>query len=203
MKRRSRIIATFLVAGTVSNVAVAWVCAAWVQAATPRIADPDDFRRVMTRIPPVTPGQTWAPGMVHAFSGVGVYVELHGASSDGVGNTIIVNSVRCGFPMPSFQGSRATHMTAGQWYHEGALLLPGWKTLRGFVPIHPIWSGLVVNTLFHAGVQCLVILGPFVLRGFIRLKRGLCPACAYPIGQSAVCSECGRPLPTGTMSRHE
>jgi hypothetical protein len=24
-----------------------------------------------------------------------------------------------------------------------------------------------------------------------RIKRGLCPACAYPVGSSSVCTECG------------
>jgi hypothetical protein len=28
-----------------------------------------------------------------------------------------------------------------------------------------------------------------------RIKPGLCPACAYPVGSSPVCTECGKPLP--------
>ncbi len=33
------------------------------------------------------------------------------------------------------------------------------------------------------------------LRRFLRLRRGLCPKCAYPMGEAAVCSECGCGLP--------
>ena len=60
--------------------------------------------------------------------------------------------------------------------------------------LHPIWPGFAVNTLFYAAVLWLLIPGPFVLRRVIRVKRGLCPACAYPMGESAVCSECGKAL---------
>jgi hypothetical protein len=28
-------------------------------------------------------------------------------------------------------------------------------------------------------------------RRSLRVKRGLCPACAYPVGVSPVCTECG------------
>ena len=39
-----------------------------------------------------------------------------------------------------------------------------------------------------------LIPGPFVLRRFLRVRRGLCPKCAYPMGESSVCTECGKPL---------
>ena len=62
----------------------------------------------------------------------------------------------------------------------------------------PLWLGFAVNTLFYAAILWLLISVPFVLRRFIRVRRSLCPACAYPMGESAVCSECGRGLPGGT-----
>ncbi len=63
------------------------------------------------------------------------------------------------------------------------------------LPLRPIWPGFLVNTLFYAAVLWLLICGPFALRRFVRVKHGLCPACAYPIGESGVCSECGGALP--------
>ncbi len=65
-------------------------------------------------------------------------------------------------------------------------------------PLRPIWPGFGINTLFYAAMLWLLIPGPFTLlalRRFIRRKRGLCPACGYPAGESAVCSECGKELP--------
>ena len=63
------------------------------------------------------------------------------------------------------------------------------------LPLRPLPIGFAVNTLIYAMVLWLLIPGPFVLRRFIRVKRSLCPACAYPTGESAVCSECGKALP--------
>jgi len=62
------------------------------------------------------------------------------------------------------------------------------------LPLLPIWPGFAVNTLLYATLLWLLICGPFTLRRFIRVKRGLCPACAYPGGESDVCSECGTTL---------
>ena len=70
-------------------------------------------------------------------------------------------------------------------WRDGTLPLPRWMNARaGFVPYRPIWPGFAVNTVFYAVVLWLLIPGPFVLRRFIRVKRGLCPACAYPRGES-------------------
>ena len=41
----------------------------------------------------------------------------------------------------------------------------------------------------------LLIPASFALRRLIRRRRGLCPKCGYPMGEAAVCSECGRTLP--------
>ena len=63
------------------------------------------------------------------------------------------------------------------------------------LPYNPMLIPLSLNTLFYAAVLWLLIPGPFALRRFVRVKRGLCPACAYPRGESDVCSECGKALP--------
>jgi len=62
------------------------------------------------------------------------------------------------------------------------------------LPLRPIWPGFAVNTVIYAALLWLLIPGPFVLRRVIRVRRGLCPACAYPRGESDVCSECGLTL---------
>ena len=54
-------------------------------------------------------------------------------------------------------------------------------------------SGFAFNTLFYAAILWLLFAGPFALRRWRRIKRGLCLACAYPVGTSAVCTECGKP----------
>ena len=62
------------------------------------------------------------------------------------------------------------------------------------LPLRPLLGGFAVNTLFYAAILWLLIRGPFALRRFLRVKRGLCPKCAYPMGESSVCTECGGAL---------
>ena len=64
------------------------------------------------------------------------------------------------------------------------------------LPLRPLWLGFAVNTLFYAAVLWLLGYSVFVMRRFIRVKRGLCPACSYPRGASDVCSECGKAIPS-------
>ena len=60
-----------------------------------------------------------------------------------------------------------------------------------------IWlPGFAINTVFYTTILWLLCVAPFQIRRYWRRKRGLCPACAYPIGSSDVCTECGTPLPS-------
>ena len=87
---------------------------------------------------------------------------------------------------------------------QGGIEMP----LRAFVgrvgrharvlPLDPTWPGFAINTIFYATLLWLLIYGLYglsALRRFLRVRRGLCPKCAYPMGESSVCSECGKPLP--------
>jgi hypothetical protein len=73
----------------------------------------------------------------------------------------------------------------------------GYMVYDRALPLRPIWPGFAINTIFYAAILWLLCATPripgFVRRG-IRARRGQCPACAYPIGSSDVCTECGRPL---------
>ncbi len=63
------------------------------------------------------------------------------------------------------------------------------------IPTQILWSGFAQNVLVFAVILGLGIFGPLALRRFLRVKRGLCPKCAYPMGESSVCTECGCGLP--------
>ena len=77
----------------------------------------------------------------------------------------------------------------------GAVHVAAFPIQQRFAPLRPLWPGFAVNTLFYAAILWLLIPGPFALRRFLRSRRGLCPKCAYPMGASPVCTECGRALP--------
>ena len=57
-----------------------------------------------------------------------------------------------------------------------------------------LWPGFAINTIFYAAMLWLLFAAPGYVRRRVRVRRGLCPACAYPIGTSDVCTECGKPL---------
>ncbi len=118
-------------------------------------------------------------------------------------------------------GSRLTITTRSHTFDAGGRHTPkdGWYWSRGngdavlshafviregwlWVPLRPIWPGIVINTLFYAVVVWLLTCIPFVLRRLNRIRRGLCPKCEYPMGESAVCTECGKALPASRTSRN-
>ncbi len=95
------------------------------------------------------------------------------------------------------------------WWNFGIPVDPSpvyLRTMRPFVrrmddhlPIRPSWLAFAVNTLFYAVVLAILWLAVragymFAFRYWTRARRGLCPKCAYPMGESAVCSECGHPV---------
>jgi hypothetical protein len=65
----------------------------------------------------------------------------------------------------------------------------------------PLWPGFAINTAFYAAILWLLFAAPFALRRRTRIKRGLCPACAYPIGDSPLCTECGKQIPAPLRGR--
>ena len=63
----------------------------------------------------------------------------------------------------------------------------------GFLPVLPTWPGFAINTAFYAVALWLLFAAPLALRRRRRIKRGLCPKCAYDLRgtQTGVCPECG------------
>lgn len=119
--------------------------------------------------------------------------------------------VQSGWPMRSLCGSR----WSGQWdgaivsvqaalglphradtaqQFAGAFLIArsgGGGTEHRLLPWGMLLRGFIVNTIFYALVLWLLIVMPLAARRALRRRRRLCVQCAYPIGTSAVCSECG------------
>jgi hypothetical protein len=54
------------------------------------------------------------------------------------------------------------------------------------------WRGFALNTLFFAAVLVALRLAFRGAQRYWRIDRGLCPSCAYPVGVSPQCSECGQ-----------
>jgi hypothetical protein len=69
------------------------------------------------------------------------------------------------------------------------------------LPLTPLWPGFAINALFYAAMLWIMFAAVSVLRRWRRIRRGVCPNCAYPVGRSEVCSECGRSVVPRRVSR--
>ena len=185
MKRRLRIVAVFLLAGAVVNVGVAWgVCYLGFTFYDTLLSE-TEAADLLTSHVDVPVGVVQIEG--HESRAIGVWRAFASGSLDGpldgppVLILVAVMLTESGWPA-KIMGGRVLHVNDEDDFQ--------WMTSGRAIPLRPIWPGFVANTLFYSTLLWL----PFVLRRFIRVRRGLCPACAYPRGESAVCSECGRAL---------
>ncbi len=206
MKRRLLIIGIFLLLGAVVNVAVAWGCAVWIRA--PYGATPGTLYEE-TRRNPAGGWDIWylqesrRPGAAFYWSFYELGVELQQpANSDPMPSEIAPAWGSLGAPFESQREFDYRDIHGSGWpmismwceYADGREVIRGLALERDQTPAMPldaIWPGFAVNTLFYATILWLLIPGPFALQRFLRARRGLCPRCAYPMGESAVCTECG------------
>ncbi len=223
MRRRLLILVVFLLAGAVVNVAVAWRCAIRIPSSGPYIGEQ---RRTAHRCELDGNGRRWywgiirfdrwgvesyysrwdsRTGLVHCDQDSSTELDPSEWAPAGTGLHIrpaTDHEIRCirafGWPVVSMwceYGPAAYGVR-----HEFLLTsLPPDGDFPQALPLRPIWPGFAVNTLFYAAVLWLLIPGPYALRRFIRVKRGLCVACAYPVGESEVCSECGKAIPCASQ----
>ena len=65
-----------------------------------------------------------------------------------------------------------------------------------FLPLHPIWPGFAINTVFYAALLWIVTLGPGTARWIIRRKQRRCINCGYDLRHADhnACPECGTPI---------
>ena len=92
------------------------------------------------------------------------------------------------------------HLIRADWLPQPELDSWGYSFDR-FLPTSPIWPGFAINSVFYAVVLWLLFAGPYALRRWRRIRRGLCPKCAYDLRgtprDATACPECGAAvLPT-------
>ncbi len=199
MRRRLLTIAIFLLAGAVVNVAVAWGCAWrprdawWSGESVDKDSSPIDITWWNKHVFPL-----FGTELFHLYEtrNLGVVWRIF-RGPDSVRQAVCALHVSSGWPARSMSGETWDAWVPGQpqppeWSNRLAMFVGEWP---GLMPLRPVWPGSAVNTLFYAALLWPLILGPFALRRLVRQRRGLCPKCAYPMGESAMCSECGRVLP--------
>ncbi len=197
MRRRLFIALAFLLAGAVVNVAVAWGCVMWSplhdasvsqrQRTMIETAFIDHFGLDEDTRPPHT-AHNWGRGVTVWFADRSRPIEHQ--------DNKYLFLFEAGWPL---RGVHGRMWGAGSSHGLRGVIRAPWTISRKgstrALPLIPIWPGFIANSLFYAVVLWLLIPGPFALRRLIRRRRGLCPKCGYPMGEAAVCSECGRALP--------
>lgn len=111
------------------------------------------------------------------------------------------NEVAAGWPMRSMRvRCFVTHVPTVIHLEPArtGLVLTKPARVRGFgsevdaLPLVPVWSGFVVNTIVWGAVGMMVLMTPGWVVRRRRRKRGLCEGCGYPRGDMQVCPECGK-----------
>jgi hypothetical protein len=168
MTRRLLKLCVFLLLGAIVNVAVAWACV-WRASSFIQV---DSMIRSVRRT-------VWHDEQVETTAAsFGVRLEEWGGSITTPSRRLIA-----GYPLDIVQGACNPDMMPWLNHKRDPQLV---LKLR-----QPHWIGFAVNTLFYAAVLWLLVAAPFTLRRHLRIRRKLCPHCAYPVGTSDVCTECG------------
>ena len=197
----------FLLLGAVVNVAVAWGC---VFSFPPR----EENKRTLSTNESVailsnsfdgvpTTAAVTLGKMYHLFGSTWTDIALAGVKEDRLRDLIVLRN-RGGWPFRSLTGHciaeslRSGETKVRYWYcvrvsHSAKYprLTPG--EVR-FIPLRPIWSGFAINTAFYGVILWLIFAAPFTFRRWRRVRKRLCVKCAYPVGSSDLCTECGHPV---------
>jgi len=126
-------------------------------------------------VPPDTEAET-APHVIVSEARIGVPMRtaaLH-----------FVNIIPAAPPNPAVQitgtvrfGMESTGRYVPNWEHFDSAAL--------------LWPGFIINTLIYALLLWLLFIAPLAALRMLRRRRGQCEKCAYPVGTSPICTECG------------
>ncbi len=115
-----------------------------------------------------------------------------------IGESDPVWTVASGWPMRCLVGHPTDNAVSpsttyfGPWDTRLGGAGPWAMPFAGLIlPLRPLWPGFLVNTLFFTPLAWVALTAPRLLRHAVRQRRGLCPHCAYDLGDSPTCPECG------------
>ncbi len=211
MKRRMTRVCVFLLLGAIVNVAVAWGFALRYSPNQMYLGG-----SMMTGIPSESP--VWLSKELNLRFAVSVHSRIHSYTyppvdwqpphwsiasapprDEAIKRGTWVYEQACGWPVLSMLSRRLWDSLVGEQVLLGVPVGERGPLCHRLLPVLPIWPGFAINTIFYAAILWggwLLFAAPGLVRRRRRIKRGLCPACAYPIGASATCTECGKAIPS-------
>lgn len=217
MKRIVLRVLVFLLIGAAINVAVAWGCAIrgqerWVRYTSAEpwpVAAPDDWPD-RSGTADIMFSRTWrhifAVNRPHA-DGLPFFlqdVELSGWPLPSMRSSICASGSSSRMGMNArldFAAISGLEMPAWLLRSPGSrnrsalsVMRTGLRPSTQYLPIMPVWPGIAANAALYALAAWAALAVARLLRALSRVRRGLCLRCAYPVGISSVCTECGRPV---------
>lgn len=196
-RMRVRRLILALVLGAVANVAVAWGCAVWSWP----LSGSADFQEVTGRFQTLWEKHAGSSGRAPTIESEITSFGLTGQSIGWHANNTAayVTRTMVGCPCRSFQGVGVFSPATTATHTGGVVLSLGGRQV--FLPYRPIWPGLLINTLIYAVPSWFLLAAGSIfftrLQARLRARRDGCPTCGYPIGTSAVCTECGASIKAG------
>lgn len=207
-KRTAAVALLLLVGGAVVNVAVAWGIAVFVGtvAINPgkwRVIPKDEALAYWISEAPAewhenlrhhgSAAHKWAFGREVVIVGADDPSSVLSPLSSASQRAWSITHFSSGWPALSMH-ARTHRLRNGNTISNSTIV--GWPLVRngreiGTLPTRLRPAGFVLNTLFYATLLWLLCVGPLAIRRRRRAFRGLCAKCAYPVGVSPVCTECG------------
>jgi hypothetical protein len=219
VKRIIITLCVFLLLGAVVNVAVAWGCVFW---------SPIDWKKPIERdgTVPLPVIQYVPPSFFVAGSdadyvsytfrqdrSIGIELLQFGVFEQR-GSTLRMRADRllhvehAGWPISSLNSVGLIDLDESESWRHAVPIPSSWNALdagsfwfrdyKRALPIGPVWPGFAINTFFYAAILWLLFAAPGRVRRWRRSRRGLCANCAYPVGASDVCTECGEVIKRGS-----
>lgn len=116
-----------------------------------------------------------------------------------------------GWPLRSMEWwvmIRMPHKVPGQTPWQNGIAIPSWvprfkspnTEYSRSIGLHPDMPGFAINAVFYGAILWVTAACVQRFRSSVRRRGGLCPKCAYPMGISGKCTECGHDLPRRVVS---
>src|SRR5262249_11196420 len=111
-----------------------------------------------------------------------------------VGETKCIR-IRAGWPMKTLEGAsweRLRLSSASKWTENLIVIKSSANPASDlWLPTRPLLWETAVDAIAYGALFAALYAIARLVRRRIRVRRGRCPACAYPVGTSPVCTECG------------
>jgi hypothetical protein len=196
-KRTVVIALLLLIGGAMVNVAVAWGSVLRMDASEFflfRVVDSPEREYWERRFSFVEAAARRAPRLLSGERSNHGVEMMNLSSFDGSAlhpPSFFVNETVAGLPFRSLRSLRWQAHETGELVTVGSIRVDSSSGPPHYLPGQPILPGFIFNTLFYAVILWLLLFAPFTARHMIRRRRGQCEKCAYPVGTSSICTECG------------